>query len=741
MKDETPELSPDLEWMLQGRQASPALILESLIQEYSAQVTRLTYTILDDPSQAMYAAFDTFAAVLENRHRYYGKLGARLFIFAQAIEVCRRYLRERRRQRVLPGKEALSRLATADRVFALVASLDDRLRVPLILYYAHHLSYDEVAVILNSTPSRVQKKIQGGVAYIESLVNAQLDMAQTIEGLLGTCLQDRWQAADLAEISEAQMIQAVDYAIEKKKQASQVRGYLSQAVLGGALLVALIAIGVLTNRNSPSQMTLPPIPRTYVVTQLVRVPIYITSTPPLRLKPPLSTLTIDSSPEEIRQRIMESDFLWYTLWADAYVYDYGPAGYVGPPNIRREQIWISQPYQGLLISGPTTDKVDKSWLLSENRLYPLKNLVPQYIYYPHDYLPSDLLHTYLIFQPKNWARAGMPMTIVEKINTLGMDALIVDVSAKDGSLMGRLTVDAELGIILSIRLYGQDGITVLGDVYLNKLAVDVELPEEIFDSSRRIDHFFKDYRAQEADIEPVYDLVDVTPAGHVSYPKTLPPPGFDIFRSYVTLQWSHPPFGESNNLVIASVDVFVDGYYRGQIEVGNPWSAVCERSPDGRFLAFIEQPDQAPFPSTRMHWLSLNDIVADHNLLPNGSQYGDDVAFSPDSSALAFWGCGVREDNCGVYLLNLSTQKLKKLLPGGYASYFVWSPDGEELALLKEDDTLVVVDASNGQIIYKKYMDWITFVVPPDAPVLKWDVEYPPAQKGLQGCALPGANK
>ena len=372
MKDETPELSPDLEWMLQGRQASPSLILETLVHEYSAQVTRLTYSILDDPSQAVYAALDTFAAVLENRHRYYGKLGVRLFIFAQAIEVCRRYLRERRQQRVLPGKEALSRLATADRVFALVASLDERLRVPLILYYAHRLSYDEVAVILNSTPSRVQKKIQGGVAYIESLVNAQLDMAQTIEGLLGACLQDRWQAADLAEISEAQMIQAVDYAIEKKKQASQVRGYLSQAVLGGALLVALIAIGLLTNRNSPSQMTLPPIPRTYVVTQLVRVPIYITSTPPLRLKPPLNPLTIDSSPEEIRQRIIESDFLWYTLWADAYVYNYGTAGYVGPPNIRREQIWISQPFQGLLISGPTTDKVDKSWLLSENRLYPLQ---------------------------------------------------------------------------------------------------------------------------------------------------------------------------------------------------------------------------------------------------------------------------------------------------------------------------------------------------------------------------------
>jgi DNA-directed RNA polymerase specialized sigma24 family protein len=740
MKDETPELSPDLEWMLQGRQASPALILESLIQEYSAQVTSLTYSILDDPSLAMYAALDTLAAVLENRHRYYGKLSVKLFIYAQAIEVCRRYLRETQHGQPSQGEDTLSGMAIPDRVYILVSRLSEDLRIPLILHYAHHLTFDEIAMILKSKPGRVQKKIQKAVFSIEKRLAAQPEMAQFLEGLLTTFLENRWQAIDLAEVSEAQMVQAVDYAIEKKKQSRQVRGYLFQAVLGSAVVVMLVAMGWITNQIASRQTPMPLAVRTYVVTQLVHVPVYITPTPQPKLL--TSPLTFTSSPEEIRQRILESHTLWNTLWADASVYKYGPAGYVGIPDVRREQIWVRQPYRITLISAPQTGKINVEWQLSEQHLFPL-NLPILEIVRSHEALNDyrDPINTLLIFRQAFWAQNGERLSVVEFINTLGRDALVVDVNSLGGQPLGRLTVDAQLGIILGVRLYDQDGLTVLGDVYLNKLVIDADLPEVVFDPTVPIKNFSEDYTAQKPNLQPMQTTMDVIMPGHEPYPKFSPHAGFDPAGSYLAMQYTQSPFGAGESLVTAPVDVFADGYVIGQIEVGNPWSAVCERSPDGRYLAFIEQPDTPPFPSTRMHWLSLDDLASDHELLPKGSQYGDDLAFSPENRSLAFWGCGVREDNCGVYLLDLSTQKLKKLLPGGYASYFVWSPDGEELAMLKEDDTLVVVDASNGQIIYKKYMDWITFVVPPDAPVLKWDVEYPPAQKGLQGCALPGANK
>lgn len=737
MKDATPELSPDLEWMLQGRQASQTLILETMVREYASEVTRLTASILGDPSLALWAMFDTFAAVLENRHRYYGKTSVRLFIYSYAIEVSRRYLAEARAAAAAQATDELSAIDETDALIgAGIAGLSDALKIPLILHLGAGLTEDETAQVLRTRCERVRASLQKALRRLEKVLPSRLWAGQPLKDALGAYMERQSQPPDLGDITQAQMIRAVEYALEKRQQTSQARTILYQAAMAMGVVFMLAVIGWVTNRIASRQTPYPLAARTVIVTQIVNVPVYVTPTPRVReSNPPLS---LASSEDEIRQRIIESDSLWKTLWADVLIFDYGPAGYVGPPHIQREQIWISQPYRGLLISGKVTGEVDKSWFLSENRLYPLLSLVPQYLYYPSDYFSNEMLHTYLIFQPKAWARAQKPMSIVEKINTLGREALVVEVNSEDGSRMGRITVDVELGLILAIRLYDRDQVTVRGDVYLNKLAIDVDLPEHIFDRNLGIENFFDDYRAQQPDLEPP-DLPNIIQPGHEPYPKITPPVGFNPSHSSLAFQWLIQTFGQEL-LVDAPVDVFADGYYLGQIKVGNPWDAVCQRSSDGLYLAFIEQPETPPFPSTRMRWLRLDNLEEEHELLPKGSLYGSYFAFSPDSRYLAFWGCGGREDNCGVYLLNFSNRKLIKLLPGGYAGYFVWSPDGKELAMLREDDSLVVVNVKTGQITYREYMDWVTFIVPPNAPVRNWGVEFPPPRLGLQGCASPGSN-
>ncbi len=734
MKEATPELSPDLEWMLQGRQASPALILEAMVAEYAGEVIRLTACLLGDPALALYAAFDTFASVLENRHRYYGKMGVRLFIYSQAVKVMRRYLPEARLAAV--SRTADSSPEVVDDPEALLASaladLGDDLKITLALQLIPRLSNEEIAWVMQTKPKRVQANVQKAYRALGKKLPELIDENQPLPEAVSACFEKFCQMSELEDISQAQIIQAVEYAIERKKQTGQVRAYALQTALGVGVVLTLAVIGWITSRIASPQTPLPLAARTVIVTQIVRVPVFVTPTP--RPKRPMAELSTASSSQEIRNRIIENDYLWSTLWTDAYIYDYGPAGYVGTPLVRREQMWISQPSRGLLISGSPTGKVDNRWHISENSLYYLLNVLPKYFYRP---LSIENFHSYLIFQPKTWARAGLPMSVVEEINTLGREALVVDVRSQDGYLLGRITVDKELGFVLSIRLYDQDGITVMGDVYLNKLAVDVALPDEIFDTDMPIEYFFEDPLARTPDRQPEPNILSVAAPGHEPYPKITPPASPDLSRSHLVLQWSQPPFGQSDKLVMTPVDIFADGFYWGTISVGNPWSAICERSPNGLYLAIVEQPDAPPFPSSRMHWLNLEALDVDHDLLREESRYGSDVAFSPDSRTLAFWGCGVREDNCGVYLLNLETQKLKKLLPGGFAGYFAWSPDGKELAMMSKDDTLVVVNASTGQVTYRKYMDWITFQVPPDAPVLGWGVEYPPAQKGLQGCATP----
>lgn len=737
MKEATPELSPDLEWMLQGRQASPALILETMVHEYTNEVTRLTAAILGDPSLALYAAFDTFAAVLENRHRYYGKTSVRLFIFSYAVKISRHYLAEAREP---TSPQLIAGLSPKDETDAVIGSgiagLKDDLKIPLILHLGARLTEDEMALVLKTRPERVRAKIHQALRTLEKNLPTQTWAGQSLPDMLGAYLERCSQPPDLGEITQAQMIQAVEYALEKKKQTSQWRALLNQLAMAFGVVFSLVAIGWITNRIASRQSPPPLVAQTVIVTQIVKVPVYVTPTPRMRKSGTL--LSLESSEEEIRQRILESDSLWNTLWADVLLYDYGPVGYVGRPDVHREQIWISQPYRGLLISGSLTGEVEKSWLLSETRLYPLLNLVPQYLYYPTDYFANDVLHAYLIFQPKSWARAGTRISIVEKINTLGRDALVVDVRSEDGLLLGRITVDAELGLILAVRLYDRDQVTVRGDVYLNKLALDVDLPEFIFDSDLQIKNFFTDYRARQPDRETL-KVLNVAPPGHEPLPKINPPDGFDPSGSRLAFQWSDHTFGQ-DLLVFSPVDVFADGYYLGQIQISNPWDAICERSPDGDYLAIVEQPETPPFPSTRMRWLKLDNLEDDHELLPKGSLYGSYFAFSPDSRYLAFWGCGGREDNCGVYLLDFNNQKLKKLLAGGYAGYFVWRPDGDELAMLRTDDTLIVVDVDTAKITYREYMDWITFIVPPNAPLKDWGVEFPPPRMGLQDCALPGSN-
>ncbi len=64
-----------------------------------------------------------------------------------------------------------------------------------------------------------------------------------------------------------------------------------------------------------------------------------------------AALSIESDEAVIKQRITSSIKNWQTLWADALVIQYGPPGYVGEPDYRRQQIWIDQPYFHYLLDG------------------------------------------------------------------------------------------------------------------------------------------------------------------------------------------------------------------------------------------------------------------------------------------------------------------------------------------------------------------------------------------------------
>jgi len=170
----------------------------------------------------------------------------------------------------------------------------------------------------------------------------------------------------------------------------------------------------------------------------------------------------------------------------------------------------------------------------------------------------------------------------------------------------------------------------------------------------------------------------------------------------------------------------------------------CERSPDGRLIAFQEAaPNEEGLlfaPSGPM-WLDLSEPGVIHNALPNTEIASSDFAFSPDSRYLAFWGCGGGPDNCGIYVhdtQNLKNLKLSSISDG--ASFFQWSPDGAYLALigagtpLKYSTSLLILSLQNGQRVYESETFLPYLPVPGDSPTRQWGVPFPPMRTSLEGC-------
>jgi dipeptidyl aminopeptidase/acylaminoacyl peptidase len=159
-------------------------------------------------------------------------------------------------------------------------------------------------------------------------------------------------------------------------------------------------------------------------------------------------------------------------------------------------------------------------------------------------------------------------------------------------------------------------------------------------------------------------------------------------------------------LEIVAVEIFADGYFLGESLVGNPLSLICQRSPDGSRLAFLEQPETPPFASGRLRWLDLtsatNQEFGSNELLPEGSTYGRDIAFSPEGRFLAFWGCPAGRD-CGVYLVDLGNGSSRLFWSTDYASSFQWSPDGKDLAFVRWfHGELLVVNIDEMNIRHKE---------------------------------------
>ena len=147
--------------LLQRCQAGEMAAMQDLIRANQSAVFRLALSILDDPADAEEATQDTFLTALRALDRYRGDSTFTTWLYRITVNICRSRLRKRHaRTRLLQALQSLSRLigvgSTHPEDIAIqrennailwkaINTLDEKHRIPIILYYYHDLSVSEIA--------------------------------------------------------------------------------------------------------------------------------------------------------------------------------------------------------------------------------------------------------------------------------------------------------------------------------------------------------------------------------------------------------------------------------------------------------------------------------------------------------------------------------------------------------------------------------------------------------------------
>jgi len=334
---------------------------------------------------------------------------------------------------------------------------------------------------------------------------------------------------------------------------------------------------------------------------------------------------------------------------------------------------------------------------------------------------------------------------------LGREVLVVD-KVWHGVTKSRLWVDAQTGIVLRWkRMDRNDPMMDIESITITSLDLEVPFLDERW-LRRGLNILPYDARVMGWHYMPSSPVLpDILSVDQQALMEPISPPeGFDPSRSRLFFQW-RPSRPAQVALPGDIAEIFTsEGFLLGRVPMGNPWDLYCERSPDGRLIAYAH-PSQGwrteIFLSDGIFWFSLDQVSEVHHVLPNAVAIGSDFAFSPDGRFLAFWGCGGNTQNCGVYIHDTSTQKNTKLMTTSISEeviFLTWSPDGAYLAMVKEEpggdsSILTVVQVSSARVVYEAPFPWRAdqLALPRDSPVRDWGVPFPPPRPGLEGCVEP----
>lgn len=743
MDDSGPKLASDLEWMLQSGQASPSLIAEALVEAHFPSLFQMANFCLNDRDLSAKIARETLVFGMNNADRFDPDAGVQSWLLAHALARIRR-----NGSRGLVGtlQKAASggKPSGADASSSRPGSFSDAFdslpavqRLPLFLQSVCQLTSEEIIMVLGTTGSQASQRLASAERRLQGWLQAAGEAEMEVHQRVQAEVEARWPVPSLSEEEKTRLLQRVlaDAARSASRRSLGVR--IREAAIAGLALLAIGALLWTSNRLSPSPPPTPP--RTVIVTEIVRVAVEVTLTPTLRGTPTPEVppaLSQSSPPEEITERMRSGDDLWETLWVEAQILDFSLPG---SPRVRREQIWVQQPHRALVVTGPLGNEPDQVWLTAAGRVYDvnLESGAPAFYDVHDEMLPVYSSLESMIFPAELLPRAG-PMAVVGEERVAGRNAVVVDWDflAEPGTTRqpepARMWVDVETGVVLRFQQYAGDGGGLLREMQVTGIVYDFPFDYRVFDRTGPLTHFARDPAG-----EPLLpDAPPPTPRSTPSVGHRPAPPGFDPADSPLVFHWT----GKTRYGEPVPVTVFVGGHALGTLQLQDPGNTVCERSPDGRWLAYISYSDQIEELRAALHYARL-DALEEIKTIPPVLNPESPFAFSPEGRWLAFLGCQTGS-SCSVVLWSLQAGEVVWEQPAAGVKELAWSPGGTHLAVLSDHpgsltDHLGFIEVESGRVVYSGEYHPARDHRQADAPDLTWFSEFPHMVSTLEGCARP----
>jgi RNA polymerase sigma factor (sigma-70 family) len=772
MENPPPELSPEIEWMLESGQASPEMLADALVREYLQPIYRFGLACLGDSQLAEQAAVESLSSALINAYNY--RSGSVIaWLFQIVVKICRKkqprnsYANPIREpfhhpgQSIEPNPPAIEQETGQDeRLWDAIEDISHKNHLPFLLTYLFRWTPELVAEILNTDPKAISAQLKMARRKLIYTLGAADYPTEELEfdrldARIHQLMERRWPGLDLSATKLEDTIRAVVVGAEKQRSHSHTLFSVKEFLLVAVVIV--LAAGLNFGGNlifpEPDPTQLPP--QTVLVTRMAR--IVVTPTPtlsssptatstqtPLPPPPTLQPLTLLSSSEAVWNSIYYSHYSYRTLWIDALLQFYGPEGFAGVPQVYRTQIWLDKTIPaGLLLGGLPGMQAEEIGLSRSGISYwsEIDGLAPFKVerIVGQQSLRSWYAANLVLYQPFALGDSGS-YQVTGREELLGRESLIVDKINLAGVRVATLWLDSHTGLALRQRYYAPSQEDLYYEIRLLDLLVDPEIPGDLFNpeyqwtgafaknvtnqplsQGRTAPNFYIRALAEMEDLPIAAAPVDFDPGSSQLY--------FQISQVY----YESPP--DASFPLLYEASVFTDRYYLGNLDFENPWDMICDRSPDGTRLAIASRrPTDRSF--LRLYDLKKVDSIVGRTFLATVTQF----AFAPDSRRLAIFAS--HEPYGSVYIIDTDDNTMVHLIDLPDARSFVWSPDGEFLAMIGRvtepvaGDEVMVVRVSSGEITYHKSVDY-EFGNLGDWPPLEWGDVFPVEMNGLTQCAQP----